>query len=75
MFLFLERRNFMHSFTKGFSLWVTSSPDSLPGLRPYTSLGDFRPSELLKALSPKIPSSPDTKGSRLNTATAPNDKC
>ena len=26
-----------------FSFWGTSSPDPLPGLRPWTPLGDFRP--------------------------------
>ena len=37
-----------------FSFWGTSSPDPLPGLRPWTPLGDFCPPVPLHRTSPHI---------------------
>ena len=37
-----------------FSFWGTSSPEPLPGLRPWTPLGDFCPPDPLHRTSPHI---------------------
>ena len=43
-------QNIMCKCAKSFSFWGTSSPDTLPGLCPWTSLGDFRPRTSLLAI-------------------------
>jgi len=40
-FRFLEHRNLRISLQKGFSFWVTSPPNPLSVLRPWTPLGDL----------------------------------
>jgi len=53
---------------KGLSVCWTSSPDPYRGFSPAPYWGfHFRPPDSLKALPPKFPVSPNTKGSRLIT--------
>ena len=49
---------FRHSVTKSVSFWGTSSPDPLPGLCPWTPLGDFRPPDPLGTLLSHILNTP-----------------